>query len=65
MDYEQILREQRGDIVLLTLNRPDKLNAWTPRMSAELVHAIEAADADVVGRRRRGHRRRPWVLRRR
>jgi enoyl-CoA hydratase/carnithine racemase len=47
VDYEQILREQRGDIVLLTLNRPDKLNAWTPRMSAELVHAIEAADADV------------------
>ena len=47
MDYEQILREQRDDIVLLTLNRPDKLNAWTPRMSAELVDAIEAADADA------------------
>ena len=44
--YEQILREQRDEIVLLTMNRPDKLNAWTPRMSAELTHAIEAADAD-------------------
>ena len=48
MDYEQILQEQRDDIVLLTLNRPEKLNAWTPRMSAELVDAIEAADADAA-----------------
>jgi enoyl-CoA hydratase/carnithine racemase len=45
-DYEQILREQRGDVVLLTLNRPQRLNAWTPRMSAELVHAIRAANDD-------------------
>ena len=49
-DYEQILHEQRGDIVLLTINRPQRLNAWTPRMSAELVHAIRAAnDDDSVG----------------
>src|SRR3954468_24338377 len=47
MEYEQILREQRDDVVLLTLNRPEKLNAWTPRMSAELTDAIEAADADT------------------
>jgi 2-(1,2-epoxy-1,2-dihydrophenyl)acetyl-CoA isomerase len=47
VDYEQILREQRDDVVVLTLNRPDKLNAWTPRMSAELVDAIEAADGDA------------------
>jgi enoyl-CoA hydratase/carnithine racemase len=46
VEYEQILQEQRDEIVLLTLNRPDKLNAWTPRMSAELTDAIEAADAD-------------------
>jgi enoyl-CoA hydratase/carnithine racemase len=46
MEYEQILREQRGEVVLLTLNRPDRLNAWTFRMSAELADAIEAADAD-------------------
>jgi enoyl-CoA hydratase/carnithine racemase len=47
VEYEQILREQRDDVVLLTLNRPEKLNAWTPRMSAELTDAIEAADADT------------------
>jgi enoyl-CoA hydratase/carnithine racemase len=46
MEYEEILREQRDDVVVLTLNRPEKLNAWTPRMSAELADAILAADAD-------------------
>ena len=58
MDYEQILREQRDDVVVLTLNRPEKLNAWTPRMSAELTDAIEAADADPSVGRGRGDRRR-------
>ena len=46
MDHEQILSERHDDVLLLTLNRPEKLNAWTPRMTAELVDAIEAADAD-------------------
>jgi enoyl-CoA hydratase/carnithine racemase len=44
--FETILQEQRDDVVVLTLNRPDRLNAWTPRMSAELCEAIEAADAE-------------------
>ena len=46
MEYEQIRREQRDDVVVLTLNRPDRINAWTPQMTAELTDAIEAADAD-------------------
>ena len=46
MEYEQILREQRDDIVVLTLNRPEKLNAWTARMTDELAHAVTEADAD-------------------
>jgi 2-(1,2-epoxy-1,2-dihydrophenyl)acetyl-CoA isomerase len=46
VEYEQIIREQRDDVVVLTLNRPERLNAWTPQMSAELTDAIEAADAD-------------------
>jgi enoyl-CoA hydratase/carnithine racemase len=50
MDYEQILAERRDDVLLLTLNRPDRLNAWTPRMSAELVDAITGAnDDDGIG----------------
>ena len=46
MDYEQILVEQRDDVTLLTLNRPERLNAYTPRMMAELADAITAANDD-------------------
>ena len=46
MAFETILQEQQDDVVVLTLNRPDRLNAWTPQMSAELAEAIEAADAE-------------------
>lgn len=44
--YQQILWDQHDDVAVLTLNRPDRMNAWTPLMSAELAHAIERADAD-------------------
>jgi enoyl-CoA hydratase/carnithine racemase len=46
MEFEQITTERRDGVIVLTLNRPDRLNAWTPRMNAELTDAIEAADAD-------------------
>src|SRR5438132_12547659 len=46
MTYEVILYETRGDVALVTLNRPDKLNAWTPQMSLEQADAIERANAD-------------------
>jgi enoyl-CoA hydratase/carnithine racemase len=46
LNYEQILVERRDEVALLTLNRPDRLNAWTPRMSVELVAAIECANHD-------------------
>ncbi|WP_134323255.1 enoyl-CoA hydratase/isomerase family protein [Cumulibacter soli] len=44
--YELILTEQRDAVLLITLNRPDRMNAWTPAMSAEMSDAIEAANAD-------------------
>jgi len=40
--------EDRGLIRLITLNRPEKLNAWTRRMSRELTDAIEAGNADAA-----------------
>jgi enoyl-CoA hydratase/carnithine racemase len=46
MDYSQILAEQRGDVLVLTLNRPERLNAWTQRMMAELTDAIVTANDD-------------------
>jgi enoyl-CoA hydratase/carnithine racemase len=46
MTYEQIIEERRDDVVVLTLHRPERLNAWTPRMTGELVRAIDAAEED-------------------
>ena len=45
-DYQQISVEHRGAVALLTLQRPERLNAWTYRMSEELMRAIESANAD-------------------
>ena len=47
MDYEQIRSERRGDVQLVTLNRPDRLNAWTPRMAEELADAFTLANRDA------------------
>ncbi len=46
MAYEQITEAVHDEVLLLTLSRPERLNAWTPTMSAELTDAIEAADAN-------------------
>ena len=46
MQYEQITVERREEVSLVTLNRPERLNAWTPRMSVELADAIERANQD-------------------
>lgn len=47
MAYEHILVEQRGDVLTLTLHRPDRLNAAPPAMFDELRGAL----ADVRGAR--------------
>ena len=46
MSYEQILYEQDGRVLTITLNRPDKLNAYTPIMQRELKDAFHRADED-------------------
>ena len=46
MAYEQITYETRGAVALITLSRPDKLNAWTPPMGMEQADAIAHANAD-------------------
>ena len=47
MDYEQILYERDGGKVRITLNRPDKLNAMTPKLQRELYDALWEADASA------------------
>ncbi|MDZ7728871.1 MAG: enoyl-CoA hydratase-related protein [Dehalococcoidia bacterium] len=44
--FDQILYEQEGRILTITLNRPERLNAWTPTMEREFIEALNAANAD-------------------
>jgi len=46
MAYEQILYTVADRVATITLNRPDKLNAWTATMECEVRSAVEEADAD-------------------
>ncbi|SOB87595.1 Enoyl-CoA hydratase [Sphingomonas guangdongensis] len=44
MTYETILAERRGDVLVLTLNRPDRLNAAPTLMFDELRHGLAHLD---------------------
>ena len=60
MNYEQILFDVSEGIATITLNRPEKLNAWTARMDQQVRAAIAAAMAaarpgDVVLLAGKGH----------
>lgn len=47
--YEDILYDVKDGIALITLNRPDKLNAWTAAMQASVKRAVvDAANDDNV-----------------
>ena len=45
-DYETILYERRARVGLITLNRPQKLNAWNPQMETEFIDAVNRAASD-------------------
>jgi len=49
--YQEIKLDIEDPIAIITMNRPDRLNAMTRRMLAELRHAFAAAETDerVVG----------------
>lgn len=44
--FETILYEVQDGIATITLNRPDRLNAWTPKMMMDLMSAFDHTDAD-------------------
>ena len=46
MEYQTILLEKKDNIAFLTLNRPEKLNALSPQMMVELVHAFRKVSQD-------------------
>jgi enoyl-CoA hydratase len=46
MTYETILVEQRGAVTLITLNRPQALNALNSQVLADLIDAFGKFDAD-------------------
>jgi enoyl-CoA hydratase len=46
MSYEHILAEVEDGVAVLTLNRPEKLNAMNRKLSQELHHAVKQAEAD-------------------
>jgi enoyl-CoA hydratase/carnithine racemase len=46
MEHEQITTEVADGVLTITLNRPERLNAWTPTMGRELIEAFDRADSD-------------------
>lgn len=46
MSYEDIRYAVADRVATITLHRPERMNAFTPRMCHELLHALDAADAD-------------------
>ena len=49
MSYEHVTLDKANHIATLTLNRPDKLNAFNPKMYRELAQAAtEISDDDDI-----------------
>ncbi|MEC7765392.1 MAG: crotonase/enoyl-CoA hydratase family protein [Pseudomonadota bacterium] len=46
MDYSTILYDLEDNVLLITLNRPEILNAFNRDMMAEMIDALNKADAD-------------------
>jgi len=46
MKYEDIIYRVEDRVATITLNRPDRMNAISPNLEAELHRAFDAADAD-------------------
>ena len=46
MDFEQIQADVADHVLTVTLNRPERLNAFTPVMLRELLEVLDQADAD-------------------
>ena len=50
MDFETILFDKTDGVAVITLNRPDKLNAFTAEMHGELKAALDDVKQDEAVR---------------
>jgi enoyl-CoA hydratase len=48
MSYELILVDRKDRVGIITLNRPEKLNAWSYAMGGEIRDAIESFNNDAA-----------------
>jgi enoyl-CoA hydratase/carnithine racemase len=46
MEFQEIRYEVADSVLTITLDRPERLNAFTPTMLAELIEAFDRSDAD-------------------
>jgi len=46
MSFESILYEKKDRVVIITLNRPEVLNAFLPSMGQEMLQAFHQAEDD-------------------
>jgi len=46
MEFETVLYEVKENIATITLNRPDRMNAWTMVMMNDVIKAFDLADQD-------------------
>jgi len=44
--FETILYDVEDGVATITMNRPDRMNAFTPRMMLDMIAAFDATDAD-------------------
>ena len=47
MQYQTIRLSQRGDLAVITLNRPEVMNALNTQMRAEILHAVRAVQHEA------------------
>ncbi|MEM9786908.1 MAG: enoyl-CoA hydratase-related protein [Pseudomonadota bacterium] len=47
MDYQALTLVIRNSVAVITLNRPDVMNALNTQMRAEITHAVKAAEKDA------------------
>ena len=55
MNLQTVLYEVVDGVAVVTLNRPEAMNAWTPQLSDELTIAMGMADTDDTVQIGRAH----------